>query len=227
MRQSGSRWLPVAVAIIAGCGLVLPVALGFLQSAFPAFGILAALNRNELSLDAWRKLVSLPGFETSVYTTVLTGFLSAALALAFSVGFYAALSGGRGFGIFRRFMSPLLAAPHAAVAIALAFLIAPSGWIFRLLSPWATGQTVPPNVIIVHDPHGLALVLGLALKETPLPSVHDCGCAQANTCRRVSGGWARSGLWAGGDMVAGHISAGLSADTACGLCRACVFPFCC
>ncbi len=167
MRQSGSRWLPVAVAIIAGCGLVLPVALGFLQSAFPAFGILAALNRNELSLDAWRKLVSLPGFETSVYTTVLTGFLSAALALAFSVGFYAALSGGRGFGIFRRFMSPLLAAPHAAVAIALAFLIAPSGWIFRLLSPWATGQTVPPNVIIVHDPHGLALVLGLALKETP------------------------------------------------------------
>ncbi len=167
MRQSGSLWLPGGVAIVAGCGLVLPVALGFLQSALPAFGIIAALDRNEPGFDAWRKLVGLPGFGTSVETTILTGFLATGLALIFSVGFYAAFGGGRGLGAVRRFMSPLLAAPHAAVAIALAFLIAPSGWIFRLISPWATGLTVPPNVIIVHDPHGLALVLGLAIKETP------------------------------------------------------------
>jgi putative thiamine transport system permease protein len=64
-------------------------------------------------------------------------------------------------------LGPLLAVPHAAMAIGLAFLIAPSGWIARLLSPWATGWTRPPDVATVQDPAGLGLILGLAIKETP------------------------------------------------------------
>ena len=40
--------------------------------------------------------------------------------------------------------SPVLAMPHVGFAIALAALIAPSGWILRLLSPWFTGAIAPP-----------------------------------------------------------------------------------
>jgi hypothetical protein len=51
-----------------------------------------------------------------------------------------------------RLLAPFLAAPHAAIAIGLAFVIAPSGWIARALSPWATGWETPPDLATVHDP---------------------------------------------------------------------------
>src|SRR3546814_6471838 len=54
-----------------------------------------------------------------------------------------------------------------ALPICFAFLILPSGWIARLLSPGLSGWQHPPDLLIVQDPHGIALVLGLVLKEVP------------------------------------------------------------
>jgi putative thiamine transport system permease protein len=71
------------------------------------------------------------------------------------------------FALVTRALSPLLALPHAAAALGLAFLIAPSGWIARALSPWATGWTEPPDLLILNDPWGLSLIAGLILKEVP------------------------------------------------------------
>ena len=45
-----------------------------------------------------------------------------------------------------------------AFAIGLAFLIAPSGWLLRLLSPWATGFEAPPPWPTTQDPWGLGLI---------------------------------------------------------------------
>ncbi len=64
-------------------------------------------------------------------------------------------------------LSPLLATPHVAVALGLSFVIAPSGWLVRLVSPRLTGWERPPNIAIVHDPWGLSFVPGLLLKEVP------------------------------------------------------------
>jgi len=64
-------------------------------------------------------------------------------------------------------MVPLLAVPHLALAVGLAFLIAPSGWLVRLVAPWPSGWHTPPDVALVQDPLGLALAFGLVLKETP------------------------------------------------------------
>lgn len=61
----------------------------------------------------------------------------------------------------------LLSLPHAAFAVGLAFLIAPSGWLFRLVSPWLTGWDLPPDWPTVQDPWGIALIAGLVLKEVP------------------------------------------------------------
>ena len=49
-------------------------------------------------------------------------------------------------------MVPLLAVPHLALAVGLAFLIAPSGWLVRLIAPWAAGWQTPPDVLLVQDP---------------------------------------------------------------------------
>src|SRR3546814_3106133 len=60
-------------------------------------------------------------------------------ALPISVLLLATCHGGRLLIALRAAMAPLIAVPHAAVALGLAFLIAPSGWLVRLVSPWATG----------------------------------------------------------------------------------------
>ena len=64
-------------------------------------------------------------------------------------------------------ISPLLSVPHAAAAFGLAFLIAPSGMIARMLSPELTGWERPPDLLIVNDPMGLAMTIGLIVKEIP------------------------------------------------------------
>ena len=67
----------------------------------------------------------------------------------------------------RRRLSPLLALPHVAFAIGVAFLLAPSGWLLRLISPALTGFDLPPDWQTLRDPWGLGLILALILKETP------------------------------------------------------------
>ena len=54
-----------------------------------------------------------------------------------------------------------------AVAIGFAFLIAPSGWIVRILSPEITGWSRPPDLATIRDPYGLSFMLGLVIKEVP------------------------------------------------------------
>jgi putative thiamine transport system permease protein len=56
--------------------------------------------------------------------------------------------------------------PHAAAAFGLAFLVAPAGFFFRIVSSLFEWER-PPDLLIVQDRLGLAMVLGLALKEMP------------------------------------------------------------
>lgn len=156
----------IVLALVAG-GLVLPILAGLWETGRAAFGILPAIGATDWSLDPWRRLMHLPGFGTSLTLTLWTGFASTGLALTLAVGFAAAMYDRFGLKGGARLLTPFLATPHASLAIGLAFLIAPSGWIARMLSPWLTGWDLPPDVATVNDPAGLALVLGLLVKEVP------------------------------------------------------------
>ncbi len=70
------------------------------------------------------------------------------------------------FSRLQHVLSPLLAVPHAAAAFGLAFLIAPSGYLVRLVAP-IFGLERPPDLLILNDPLGLAMIAGLVIKETP------------------------------------------------------------
>ena len=163
--RPGGRLVAIPAATLAL--FLIPIGLGLLGTWAPALGVLPALGRSTLSLDPWRELFAAPGLAGAVRLTVTTGFLSTALALGLSLSLLAAWHGTRAFGLLRRVLAPLLAVPHAALAIGLAFLLTPSGWLVRAASPWATGWERPPDLAIVQDPWGIALTLGLALKETP------------------------------------------------------------
>jgi putative thiamine transport system permease protein len=72
----------------------------------------------------------------------------------------------RAFRRAQALLAPLLALPHAPLAIGFGFLIAPSGFLMRLAAP-VLGLERPPALAIPQDPYGLSLIAGLVLKEAP------------------------------------------------------------
>ncbi len=165
MRSDG-RLLRGAVLAAVGAGLLAPIALGLWETLRPAFGVLPALGRTAWSLEPWAELAALPGVRTSLMLTLWTGIGSTVLSLLLALGAAAALYDRIGGGRGGRWLTPFLAIPHAAMAVGLAFVLAPSGWLARLLAE-PLGWTRPPDIASVNDPWGLALMIGLMIKEIP------------------------------------------------------------
>lgn len=161
MRNRLSLFPPVTLALFLG-----PVLAGIAGTVLPAFGYLPALDATALSLAPWRALANTPGVASALGLSLTVGFGATLIAFLVAVAIVAALHDRPAFQALRRLLAPALAVPHAGFAIGLAFLIAPSGWLARVLSPWATGWALPPDLMTLHDPAGLSLMLTLALKET-------------------------------------------------------------
>ncbi len=159
-------WLRQAPRLTVALFLV-PIVAGLLGTVLPAFGWLPAIGGRTVSLAPWVTLFSQPGIRDAIALTLVTGFSATALSVILVFGFCALVHGREPGRAGRAVMAPILAAPHAAMAIGVGFLIAPSGWIVRLLSPWLTGWHQPPDIATVQDPYGIALTLGLLVKEVP------------------------------------------------------------
>jgi len=165
-----ARWTPRLLPwapTLTLAALLLPIGAGLAGTLAPAFGWMPALGGRSLDLDPWRELLAWPGIGASARLSVTTGLLATAISLFVTLLICAAWQGTRTFGLLERLLAPLLAVPHAAAAFGLAFLIAPSGWIVRVFSPWATGWELPPDLLILQDGAGFALVAGLVVKEVP------------------------------------------------------------
>ncbi|MCB1461770.1 MAG: ABC transporter permease subunit [Nitratireductor sp.] len=152
----------LAILVLAG-----PILIGLLATALPAFNYFPALGGSQFSLDPWRELVVMPGLWRSALISLAAGLVTAFIALTSVAAFMAGWSQTRLFRSIQHLVSPLLAVPHAATAFGLAFLLAPSGWLMRLVSPELTGFSRPPDWLIVHDTFGLTMMAGLIVKEIP------------------------------------------------------------
>ena len=128
-----------------------PVAGGVLGTVLPAFGFLPALGGEALSLAPWRRLAEQPGLMKACLLSFGTGLVTTGIGFAVVVGLAAHWQGTRSFAATRRLLSPLLSVPHVALAIGLAFLIAPSGWIFRLLVAAGLAGPSPPDLATVQE----------------------------------------------------------------------------
>nr|WP_210382376.1 ABC transporter permease [Jiella sonneratiae] len=165
--------------------LALPVAIGLVGVVLPAFGYLPALGGAEFSLDAFRRLLAMPGLSTSVFLSLAGGLVTTAISTLGVALFLAAFHGTAAERFARRALAPLLAVPHAAAAFGLAFLIAPSGMLARLVAA-PLGIARPPDLLIVGDPLGLAMMAGLIAKEMPfLLLVAFAALPQADPVRRM------------------------------------------
>lgn len=157
------RLVPGVVLVV----LLVPIAAGFAGALLPAFGFHPALDAGGVTLDHWHRLLSTPGFWMSAGLSIWIGLASTALSFGLVVLLLARFHEGTIFWIVRRTLSPLLSLPHVAMAVGLAFVIAPSGLIFRFAALFWSGSVLPPDILTVHDRFGLALIGGLVLKEAP------------------------------------------------------------
>jgi putative thiamine transport system permease protein len=147
--------------------LMLPVCGGLMSVLLPAFGYAPALEQTTIGLQGFMALWQTPGLAQMILLSVVTGLLSTLCAFVITLLILGAFFNSQWLNHIQRLLSPILVIPHAAAAIAVGFLIAPSGMLSRLLSPWLSGWEFAPAGILPHDPYGISIILGLTLKELP------------------------------------------------------------
>ncbi|TCN19447.1 ABC transporter permease [Sinorhizobium americanum] len=151
------------LALILG----LPILAGVAGVVLPAFGYLPALGRSEFTFNHFAELFAQPHILRSSLTGLLAGLVTTGAAVAVVGTFLAGFAGTPAFSRIQHVVSPLLAVPHASAAFALAFLVAPSGFLVRLVSPELTGFGRPPQWLVPNDPLALSMLAGLITKEVP------------------------------------------------------------
>lgn len=151
-----------------------------------------------LSFAAWRALLSYPGLGRSIALTITSGLVSCLLSCLLTFWILAHLRANH--PLLRVSLPLFLAFPHVALAMGLAFLVAPSGWLLRLFSPWLSGWTLPPDLPLLPHPWGGTLILGLVLKETPFLLLMALAAAAQIECDKrlaiaQSLGYSRACAW--------------------------------
>ncbi len=143
------------------------IVIGLISTWVQAFGYLPSIGADRFSIKPWVLLFTHPGFANSLKATLVSGIGATLVSLAITFLLLSVSFQNRFWKLLHRTLAPLLAIPHAAFAIGFLFLISPSGWILRLISPGITGFDVPPDWYITRDAWGISLMLVLVLKEVP------------------------------------------------------------
>ena len=163
-------------------------------AAIPLIWSLAAALFVALDASAWADMVAQPQLVAAMGLSVFTGISAFALALSGTSVCLAASYGSSQWPRVLRSLPSMLALPHAAFAIGLVLLVAPSGWLVRLgaalLSPinqWlGLALDAPPPWQSSQDPWGLGLIAVLAFKEIPfLLWAASAQLARADLARRL------------------------------------------
>ena len=164
MRSRFQRFTAVVrVALITL--LSVPVAAGLLGVIAPAFGYFPALGHTQWSLTIFAELASVTNITTMAWLSFSTGLMATMLATLGALCILAVFYHHAYLSAIQRWLSPLLVLPHAAAAIALLFVLSPSGAVARLIS--GAGTALPPQWAFPYDSHGLSIIFALALKELP------------------------------------------------------------
>lgn len=147
------KWTPVVLLLVIGA---LPVGMGLTGAVLLGF-----------DGPSWRALFATPGLLRAALLSAWTGLAATAASLTLAHLAIGLAWGSRRLLRLRLWALPVLATPHLAIGVGLVLLLSPSGMLLRLVSPWATGFDRPPDWATVQDPFGIALIVGLIVKETP------------------------------------------------------------
>ena len=148
--------------------LCIPVLAGLVGVIFPALGYFPAIGANSFSLDVFRTLFALDDIWHMVWLSLFTGVGSTLLAMAGAFLLLATFYQSSWLEKVQGLLSPFLVFPHAAAAIALLFVLSPSGIFARFMV--LGGNDAPPaagSSFFPYDEFGFSVLLALSLKELP------------------------------------------------------------
>jgi putative thiamine transport system permease protein len=145
----------------------LTLLLLILSAGLPMVWAAVATLRQALLPAAWLALLADAQLAPALVLTLWTGLASTVLSWGLTACLLSEGFVRQQLARWLRGLPVMLATPHAALAIGLVFLLSPSGWLVRLLSPWLTGFDFPPPWPTTQDPWGLSLILALCAKEIP------------------------------------------------------------
>lgn len=171
--------------------LSIPVLAGVVGVLFPAFGYFPALGSDSFNATGFAQLFAVDGIGVMVGLSLLTGLSATLLATLGALSLLAVFYQSRYLQKIQRLFSPLLVLPHAGVAIALLFILSPSGLVARMVD--VLGLTHSSGVTNIYwffpyDNYGIAITLGLALKELPFILLIALGVlSQPQIARKVHG----------------------------------------
>ncbi len=147
-----------------GAGMALALALNGLVFVPLLPGLVWALGPS-LSRAVWQALLANPQWPQALRATLVSSLLGTLLACLIAGALATRLYPSRSWQRLQQRLPLFLAMPHAAFAVGLFFLIAPSGWLARAAAHFLSWSS-PPDWVTVQDPLGLSLALALALKES-------------------------------------------------------------
>ncbi|MEN9434393.1 MAG: hypothetical protein RLZZ422_1982 [Pseudomonadota bacterium] len=130
---------------------VLIAGVGVLQPAF--------------DLATWQALLVEPQLPLALRHTFFSAIGSTLLAVVLALSTVILLYPSHWWQWLVKRLAVLLAFPHLAFAVGFGFLIAPSGFIARMLAPLFSWSS-PPSWQLPQDSYALSLMVGLALKES-------------------------------------------------------------
>jgi len=148
------------VMLLFGGGL----ALGIVQS----LGHLPAAGMSSLTLDHFARVLADPDFFKSLGLTLYLSLMSTLVAAAISVAaalVFNALA-GRSRAVQFVFQIPLTV-PHLVIAVAVVFMLAPSGLLARVLQTIGLIASPTEFPLVVNDPWGLGILAAYVWKEVP------------------------------------------------------------
>ena len=146
--------------------LLLSILAGIAGTVLPALNYMPTLGFDRFSLAPWQTLWGTPKLGNMVLLSVFSGVLATLFSLFLALGIVSTAWNRPLWQKTQRWLSPMMAAPHVALAFGLSFVLMPSGLVARFLAV-PLGWSSPPGWHSIQDPYGLGLILLLVLKETP------------------------------------------------------------
>lgn len=160
--RSVSRLLALGLVAL----FLFPVLAGLGSIMLPAFGYMPVLGFDTFSLSSWQMLLETPALIEMLLLSLWTSVASTLLSLFLAFGVICCTWGTPLWHKVQRWLAPLMAVPHVALAFGVMFVLMPSGLLARLIAVFA-GWSFPPDWQTTQDQYGISLILILIIKETP------------------------------------------------------------
>jgi putative spermidine/putrescine transport system permease protein len=164
--------LPFLLLLPALAVVILLFGGGLFMALMQSLGYIPAIGRTELSLDAYRRVLSDPAFGRSLGLSLWIAAVSSAVSVLLAVGGALALRRPlRGQKLTSFIFQLPIPIPHLVGAIGVLFLLGQSGLLARLAFGAGLIQTPAEFPALIYDRYGAGIILTYVWKSAPFIGV--------------------------------------------------------